>query len=232
MNKLIIGKSIINIDNNDDYFLEIDKDINVTVNVKENINAKLVIINNGNSLNIKINLYKDSNLIINSLNKDVNNNIEINLLEENSKIIYNHSVVSNNDSITNYKINHLSSKTKSIINNNGVNLNNNRLYFNVDGIIKKNSKDVFIDQKNKIINIKNGDSKIIPNFIIDNNEIVANHSAYIGNFSYDDIFYIKSRGISEEEMYRLLYRSLLLGNMDLSFEQEIFNKILKEWRVL
>ena len=43
---------------------------------------------------------------------------------------------------------------------------------------------------------------------------------------------IKSRGISEEEMYRLLYRSLLLGNMDLSFEQEMFNKILKEWMVL
>ena len=84
--------------------------------------------------------------------------------------------------------------------------------------VKKKDPKVKIFNGN-IINFKNGNSKIIPNLIIDNNDVVANHSAYIGSFSEDDIFYIKSRGINEIDMYKLLYRSLLLGKMNLSEEE-------------
>lgn len=232
MNKIKIDNDNIIIDNNDEYFWDITKDSKVNIEVNKNISSKLVIINNEHDVDLEINLYSNAHLIINSLNKNANYNIRINLLEENSDITYNHSMISSVGAITNYKINHLANNTNSLINNNGVNLENNKLYFNVDGIVNRDSKMVNINQKNRIINIKNGDSKIIPNFIIDNNDISANHSAYIGNFSEDDKYYIKSRGISEEEMYKLLYRSLLLGNMNLSSEEELFNNKLKEWRLL
>jgi len=224
MNKILI-------DDNKIYFLEINECNKFTINVEKNINAKLVIYSNNIDYDLDINLDDNSYLIINSLNNNVNNNTIINLLE-NSIIEYNYSIVSECASINKIIVNHLNSNSKSIICNNGVNLNDNKLFFEIDGIIGKNISNCEASQYSKIINYKDGNSKIIPNLIIDNNDVVANHSAYIGGFSEDDIFYIKSRGINEKDMYKLLYRSLLLGKMNLDEEEELFNKLLKEWRLL
>ena len=200
MNKILI-------DDNKTYFLEITEISKFTINVEKNIEAKLVIYSNNIDYNLDINLDNNSHLIINSLNNNVSNNIIINLLE-NSCIEYNYSIVSNNDSLNKIIVNHLNKNSKSIICNNGVNLENNKLFFEIDGIIGKDIINCEAGQYSKIINYKDGNSKIIPNLIVDNNDVIANHSAYIGGFSEEDIFYIKSRGISEQEMYRLLYRSL------------------------
>lgn len=224
MNKILI-------DNNKIYFLEIKESKKFTINVEKNIDAKLVIYCSCIDYDLEINLDNNSHLIINSLNNDVSNNTVINLLD-NSTVEYNYSIVCENDSLNKVIVNHLNSNSKSIICNNGINLSNNKLFFEIDGVIGKSINNCETSQYNKIINFKNGNSKIIPNLIIDNNDVVANHSAYIGSFSDDDIFYIKSRGINEIDMYKLLYRSLLLGKMNLSEEEELFNKLLKEWRVL
>lgn len=224
MNKILI-------DNNKIYFLEIKESKKFTINVEKNIDAKLVIYCSCIDYDLEINLDNNSHLIVNSLNNNVSNNTVINLLD-NSTVEYNYSIVCENDSLNKVIVNHLSKNSKSIICNNGINLSNNKLFFEIDGVIGKSINNCETSQYNKIINFKNGNSKIIPNLIIDNNDVVANHSAYIGSFSDDDIFYIKSRGINEFDMYKLLYRSLLLGKMNLSEEEELFNKLLKEWRVL
>lgn len=224
MNKILI-------DNNKIYFLEIKESKKFTINVEKNIDAKLVIYCSCIDYDLEINLDNNSHLIINSLNNNVSNNTVINLLD-NSTVEYNYSIVCENDSLNKVIVNHLCKNSKSIICNNGINLSNNKLFFEIDGVIGKSINNCETSQYNKIINFKNGNSKIIPNLIIDNNDVVANHSAYIGSFSDDDIFYIKSRGINEIDMYKLLYRSLLLGKMNLSEEEELFNKLLKEWRVL
>ena len=224
MNKILI-------DDNKTYFLEINESNKFTIKVEKNIDAKLVICSNNIDYDLEIKLDNNSHLIINSLNNNINNNTMINLLE-NSTIEYNYSIICENDSLNKVIVNHMNSNSKSIIGNNGINLSNNKLFFEIDGIIPKNIINCEASQYSKIINYKNGNSKIIPNLIIDNNDVIANHSAYIGSFSEEDIFYIKSRGINEEEMYRLLYRSLLLGKMKLDEEEELFNKLLKEWGVL
>ena len=224
MNKILI-------DDNKTYFLEVKEQNKFEVFVKKNNEAKLVVYSNNIDYDLDINLAANSHLIINSLNNNVNNNAVINLLE-NSIIEYNYSIVSESNSINKIVVNHLNKNSKSIICNNGVNLDNNKLFFEIDGIIEKNITNCEASQYSKIINYKDGNSKIIPNLIIDNNDVIANHSAYIGSFSKEDIFYIKSRGINEREMYKLLYRSLLLGKMKLDEEEELFNKLLKEWRVL
>lgn len=231
MNKINIGDSNIIIDHEGPYFFEINKFIKSTINVDKNVNSKIIIYSENNDYDLNINLKENSSLLINSLNNNVSCHIIINLAE-NAKIEYNHSLVSSIDTSCDFIINHLYSNTKSLINNNGINLSNHKLFFKIDGIIPKESYNAQSEQHSKIINFKNGNSKIIPNFIIDNHDIEANHSAYIGNFRDDEIFYIKSRGLNEEEMYRLLYRSLLLGSMNLNEEKELFNKLLKEWGLL
>lgn len=230
MNKIYIDNHDIIIDNNDTYFIEIDKDYNIDIIIKEDIKCKIIMFINNHSLcNINYILNKNSYLEINSLSNNNSININIDLKCEYSEIIYNYSIISNIDSINNIKIHHNSKNTKSIIKCNGINLDNNKLHFNIDSYIYKDSILAESNELCKIINIKNGDSKIIPNFIIDNNDIVANHSAYIGKFNDDIIFYMKSRGINDQELYKLLYRGLLLGNMNLLEEKELFNNKLKEW---
>lgn len=230
MNKIRIDNRL-QINENETYLIELTKEIKSTIIVEKNIKSKIILYGKDIDYDLVINLDENSELIINNLVKDVNTNITINLMES-AKIIYNYSIISKNDCSCNFVINHLKKNTKSNLYCNGINLSNNKLFFKIDGILKKESTNSFSEQNSKIINFLNGNSKIIPNFIIDNNDIIANHSSYIGNFNEDEMFYLKSRGIKEEDVYRLLYRSVLLGRMELDFEKELFHKLLKEWGVL
>ena len=219
-------KNII-INDNNPLYLNIDNYNKLDILVNENISGKIIIISNSNyDINIKLN--NNSNLIVNSLNKDNSVNVNISLLE-NSNITYNHSVLSNLDSINNFKVEHLSNSSISNINNNGINNGNNKLFFNIDGIIPKYLKNITCNQSSKIINFNNGNSKIIPNLIIDSNDIIANHAAYIGEIKEDELFYMKSRGINMENIKKLIYKGVLLGKMELEEEKEEFNRIINEW---
>lgn len=230
MNKITLDKKML-IDNDETYLIELKENIKSTIIVDKNIKSKIVLYGKDYDYDLVINLNENSELIINNLVKNTNINVVINLMKD-ANIVYNYSIVANNDCFCNFVINHLDKNTKSNINCNGINLSNNKLFFKIDGILNKESNNSFSEQNSKIINFLNGNSKIIPNFIIDNNDIIANHSSYIGNFSDEEMFYIKSRGISEDEMYHLLYRSILLGRMELDSEKELFNKLLKEWGLL
>lgn len=226
-NKIHVDNLKITLQDNDPYYLEIDKNVKIDVQVLENVSSKLVIIGH-NNYEINIHLLKNSFLIVNSLNRDSNANIKI-YLKENSNIIFNYSVLSIKDSINNYEVIHEENNSTSVINNNGINMENNKLFFNIDGIIKKELKNISCSQNSKIINFKDGDSKIIPNLIVDSNDIMANHSAYIGKIDDEEKFYMASRGISDIDIKKLIYKSVLLGKMELLEEEEEFNKIINEW---
>ena len=67
--------------------------------------------------------------------------------------------------------------------------------------------------------MKDNHANIKPNLIIDNNEIEANHSAYIGTFKEDEMFYLMSRGINKKNCYKLLLKAFLLNNMQIESEK-------------
>ena len=68
------------------------------------------------------------------------------------------------------------------------------------------------------INLVKGDSKILPNLLVDNYDVSASHSAYISDFDKKRMFYLKSRGISDNEARRLLLEGFLIGNLDVDDE--------------
>ena len=208
-------------------YLEIVDNVKLNIKVKENINTKLVIIGNSN-YEINIDLDNNSSLIVNSINKDNSSKVIVNLLNS-SSITYNHSVVSNNDSINSFIVNHLENNSISNLNNNGVNRLDNKLFFRIDGAVNKGLSNITCNQNSKIINFNMGNSKIIPNLIIDSNDIIANHSAYIGEIGEEELFYIKSRGINEDAIKKMIYKATILGTMNLDSEEEEFNKRINEW---
>ena len=75
------------------------------------------------------------------------------------------------------------------------------------------------NQENQIINIRDGKSTICPNLLIDNYDVVSNHSAYIGKFSDDKLFYLMSRGISLKDAYKLLLNGFLINSKSLDLEK-------------
>ena len=227
-NKITVDNYKLIISSSDSKVLEIDCNTKLSIIVKENTHdCKLTIIGN-NNYDIDIKLEKDTGLLINSLNKD--NSVNANItLEQDSSISYYHSVLANTDSINSFTVKHLGNTSNSYIVNSGVNRNNNKLYFEVNGIVPKDLHDIICDQDSKIINLNKGDSKIIPNLIIDSNDITASHSSYIGEIEEYMLFYMKSRGINQENIKKIVYRSTILGRMYLKEEEEEFNKILNEW---
>lgn len=227
-NKITVDNYKLIISSSDSIVLEIDCNTKLNIIVKENTHdCKLTIIGN-NNYDINIKLEKETGLLINSLNRDNSVNASI-TLEQDSSISYYHSVLANTDSINNFTVKHLGNTSNSYIVNSGVNRNNNKLYFEVNGIVPKDLHDIICDQDSKIININKGDSKIIPNLIIDSNDISASHSSYIGEIEEYMLFYMKSRGINQENIEKIVYRSTILGRMYLKEEEEEFNKILNEW---
>ena len=225
MNKINLeGKNVFL--NGEVSYLCIDKPIDLDIIVNENTDNKLIVIGI-NDYNINITLMNNSKIVVNSINKD--NNVNVNIkLENGSNIIYNHSVLGINDSINKFNIIH-SNNTNSVLNNNGINLKNNKLFFEINGVIDKKLININCNQNSKIINYAKGNAKIMPNLIIDSNDIIANHSAYIGEINEDELFYLLSRGISKEKIRELIYRATMIGKMELTIEEEEFNQIINEW---
>lgn len=171
---------------------------------------KVIYINNDGVFNIN----KDETLEIYHYVVDKSINVIINLNEENAKVIYHLSIISNNDNVCKIDVNHMSSNTESKIICHGVNTGDKKLEFNVTGLVPKDMDKCICNQENQIINLKDGESVIKPNLLIRNYDTFSNHAAYIGEFSKDKMFYLESRGISEEDAIRLLMKGLLLGDGD------------------
>lgn len=171
---------------------------------------KVIYINNDGVFNIN----KDETLEIYHYVVDKSINVIINLNGENAKVVYHLSIISNNDNVCKIDVNHMSSNTESKIICHGVNTGDKKLEFNVTGLVPKDMDKCICNQENQIINLKDGESVIKPNLLIRNYDTFSNHAAYIGEFSKDKMFYLESRGISEEDAIRLLMKGLLLGDGD------------------
>ena len=86
-----------------------------------------------------------------------------------------------------------------------------------------------LDQKNRIINLTNKKCEIKPNLFIDENDVIANHSAHIGKCNEEEMFYLMSRGIEPKEAENLIIRGFLLNGLKQG-QNEMENIINKYWR--
>ncbi len=202
-------------------------DTNLTINVTPNTNLRVFDVSKNTHNKITYNIEKNTQVIVNKMGIDCNDELEVNINDENADVEFHNSLISYDNFIFKETINHYHSGSKCKIINHALNVNEKELKLIVDGIITKEAYDTTFRQDNKIINLNNGMSYILPNLIVDNNDIEASHSAYIGTFKEDDIFYMMSRGISLKEAEKLLIKSFLINSMDLEEkEEDIFNGII------
>ena len=186
--------------------------------VEDNICLNIVDISFNTSNKINITLKNDSRVIYNKFSINSGDYIYTLLDGEYSNVVINNSVVNNDDTKMKFVIDHNNTNTSSNLSNHGVNNSSGTLYFNVDSKINRSASLACADQENKIINLVKGDSKILPNLLVDNYDVSASHSAYISDFDKESMFYLKSRGISEKDARRLLLEGFLIGNLDVDDE--------------
>ena len=199
----------------------------LTIETSPNTSIRVLDTSNNTKNNITYNIDKNVNLTINKLSIDCSDTLAVNIKGKNANVSINNSIVNYKDNIYTEKIIHCKEDSKSDIVNHALNMENNVFRFIVDGVIEKNTSNTYFSQENQIINYKDGDSQILPNLIVNNNDIEANHSAYVGSFKEDYLFYLMTRGISKEESIKLLTKAFLINSMRLKDEEEkIFNDII------
>lgn len=201
----IYEDNITRLDSIDKNKYDIDKNSKVIINLNKPFISEC-----------EFNLSENSTLIINKLykNNGINEDVTINLNGINSKVIYNLSILTDDNLNFNINIFHNNKKTTSIISNHGVVLNDAKLSFIVNSYVYKGNINSILDQKSKIITMGRNNSEIKPNLYIDEYDVVANHAASIGKFNKEDIFYLLTKGINLDDAYELLINGFLENNLN------------------
>jgi hypothetical protein len=200
-----------------------DSKIDVFVTVLENVNFNLFEYRNGCKAKIQYKYYLEENSVCN-INKFYNaDSIQeldiVNLNGINAKIDYCFKTISTGLEKYDLMIYHNYNNTTSNIINNGVNADEGSLVFNITSIVLNNKKNCIVNQNNRIINLGNNKCEINPNLLIEENDIEANHSALIGRFSDEEMFYLQSRGLNEKQTLNLLIKGFLINGLHITEEE-------------
>ncbi len=148
---------------------------------------------------------------LSNVNSSINSNVI--LLGDNASSEFKFSSIAGQNIKKFYNIgfNHLGLKTNSNFEGYGVALKNGEIDAKGISHIEKNSIKSYANQMVKIILFdKESKAKASPTLKIDCDDIIANHACAIGSLNEDHIFYLKSRGLSEEEARRLITLGYLI----------------------
>lgn len=220
-----------------DLILDFNSDIklNIKININKNIKLDLNIYNGIKSGKVQYKYYLEENSSCNVLkyqNSDtIKEMIIVELNGEKANINYNFKTIGNNKETYDYYIYHNSNNTVSNIKNNGVCIDNGNIIYQVSTFIPKDKVGCIANQNNRIINLTDNKCEIKPNLYIDCDDVEASHSALIGKFSDEEMFYMQSRGLDKETALKLLINGFLSSDIT---NKTILNKINKNikkyWR--
>lgn len=199
MERLVISENI-ELNKITNKVIDIDDDVIVKINLdKSTINKCL------------FNLGNNSHLIINKKynEKEINEEITINLNGISSRVDYNFRTLVFNNQKYLINVNHNNKNTISNIINRGVVKNDSSLIFEVNSKVDKGNINSILNQESKIIIMSKNNSIIKPNLYIDEYNVDARHAASIGKFRKEDIFYLMTKGIDEDDSIKLLIDGFL-----------------------
>lgn len=175
--------------------------------------------------NIKINLNKNSNLTYNRFCRLDSGKCLIDVKNlDNSIINFNNSFITtdkyeliiNNEFICN--------NSNSKLNIKGVSVLNGLIKVIVNGIVKENTLDNELLEDIRVLTLNNNEHTIVPNMMIDSENVIANHNATISRVNEKELFYLNSKGLSYEKSIELIKNGFLIKNMELIPEiKEILN---------
>lgn len=129
-------------------------------------------------------------------------------------------------------VEHNAKNTTSDIVNHGINVLDGSIIFNITGVIPNGMSGSSTNESNRILTFNEKECKIAPNLLIEEEDVTANHSAYIGRFREEELFYLMSRGISYKDATMLLTTGFLLSKLNVEEEvkEKLKEKLQTVWR--
>lgn len=146
-----------------------------------------------------------------------------------SKLFYILKTIASEKQNYNVTVYHKNCDTICDICHHGVTKENGSISFDITNIIEKEMKNTVVNQENRIITNNSKMCKICPNLIVDEQDVVANHSAHLGDVNEDELFYLESRGIDVHDAKNLLIQGFLLEKIE-EYKEKIKDYITFEWR--
>ena len=209
--------------------------LNFNITVENNVKLNLNIITKGNQGKIQYKYNLKENSLCNVFKFQNVNTIKemiiVNLDGIGADFEYNFKTISNNKETYDYHIFHNYNNTISNIKNNGVCINDGNIIYQVSSFVPKEITGCIVNQNNRIINLTNNKCEIKPILYIDSFDVEASHSALIGKFSDEEMFYIQSRGIDYNSALKLLITGFLTSDINnKKIINNITNNIKKYWR--
>ncbi len=190
-----------------------DSEEEIFIKIMPSFALELVIIAQNINNNIHIEMGENSILRYREISLNASNKTKI-VMKKAADLDYRSSIIAKKDLDIYLEIIHEEENTIANISNHIINVEASKINLQVDDHVLSQETDS--KQDNKIFDLAGGTNKIKPNLIVDKDEVEANHSAYIGKFKDEDLFYLRSRGISYEEANKLLINGFLMSNMNLS----------------
>lgn len=225
-----INKDIV-IDSNEKYFLDnFDGENNLKIIVNENVESQISLLSvEGFSGQIDIFVNKESRLNIyfaDFAKKCSNVNVNISL-EEGGNVVFHLASLTSGNSNKNFtvSVDHNAINSYSFVDNYGVVKENGKLIFDGVSYIKNGSVKSKTRQNAKIMVFDEKSVGIAkPILKIDENDIEASHGAVVGKISDEHLFYLMSRGLSEENAKVLITYGYLKPIMN-GFDEKTQNRI-------
>ncbi|MBE6154129.1 MAG: hypothetical protein E7163_00935 [Firmicutes bacterium] len=207
MNKLSVEEDIKSITSGE-YELEFYK--NIELNIDGNVKISSL-----NNHDLKINLNRDSIVKLESIYLlDKNINIDVNIYD-NVVLDYNVLIINNGKNKFNVNLNMLGNNSDVKIKLRTINKNDeSNIDINCNGLIECNTKDNKLLEDLKGLIINEGVIKISPNIKVLTNEVEANHLVTIGSFDKAEMFYLKTKGLSNKGAKKLLIESFVTSIID------------------
>lgn len=221
MNKLLIDKEN-NIEIKDNA-VELDIQVKeLTLNIKGNVLINEICKKDNEELNLTINIEPKSSLIYNRfiIHNKANNNITINQ-DNTSNVSFNYSIVATDKVELTINSNLSGNENETSIKVASVTEQNGKVIITSTADVKPKIENNNLLESIKILLLNDEESICIPNLLVSSNEVEVNHAATISGIPQDYLFYLNSKGLSNEAATKLIKNGYLLNNLDI-------NKDIKE----
>lgn len=221
MNKLLIDKEN-NIEIKDNA-VELDIQVKeLTLNIKGNVLINEICKKDNEELNLTINIEPKSSLIYNRfiIHNKANNNITINQ-DNTSNVSFNYSIVATDKVELTINSNLSGNENETSIKVASVTEQNGKVIITSTADVKPKIENNNLLESIKILLLNDEESICIPNLLVSSNEVEVNHAATISGIPQDYLFYLNSKGLSNEAATKLIKNGYLLNNLEI-------NKDIKE----
>lgn len=177
-------------------------------------------------LTLDVHILDGAEFILNLFDIDETTKHKIHLTAfNNSKVTVNASFIAidNYDLEIDATINGASSTTD--VNIRGINESSD-VNIILNGNASAKAKNSIINEYAKIINASDKSNTLVPNLIVNTNEVVANHGVSIGLINDEELFYLMSKGITKASAIKLIEEGFILSIMDGEVREKIKNVLL------